>query len=280
MAADGQLQVVTIQKKDGNVRYAGDPDHNLAVKVGKGSALEVGKNGKSAVMDTGIFSTLKQFEEALLGQKFSTVTGVHKATDITAKLDSGNTGLEQQFESFANGTISITVTDHSYYPPRDLTIDVGVDTASDSPATIAAKINGIPGMTAAWNADGALKLETSDPERYSFAYNDTSGFLDMSGITYDQMQIQSIDKAIADLDTVMENLTTQISDFGARANRIIVQQEIYTKLELSTQESLSEKEDIDITKALMEFKDKQLAYEAALAAAAKTMQLSLMDFLR
>jgi len=280
VAADGQLQVVTIQKKDGNVRYAGDPDHNLAVKVGKGSALEVGKNGKSAVMDTGIFSTLKQFEEALLGQKFSTVTGVHKATDITAKLDSGNTGLEQQFESFANGTISITVTDHSYYPPRDLTIDVGVDTASDSPATIAAKINGIPGMTAAWNADGALKLETSDPERYSFAYNDTSGFLDMSGITYDQMQIQSIDKAIADLDTVMENLTTQISDFGARANRIIVQQEIYTKLELSTQESLSEKEDIDITKALMEFKDKQLAYEAALAAAAKTMQLSLMDFLR
>ncbi|HCC54035.1 MAG TPA: flagellar hook-associated protein 3 [Desulfobulbaceae bacterium] len=277
---DGQLQVVTIQKQDGNVRYAGDQAHDLAVKVGKESTLEVSKNGKAAVSDTGIFSTLKQFEDALLGQKFSTVTGVYQATDITATLDSGNTGLEQQFKSFANGAIAITVTDHSYYPPRDFTMDVGVDTAADSPSAIAAKINGIPGMIAAWNSDGALKLETSDPERYSFTYNDTSGFLDMSGITYDQMQIQTIDKTIADLDTVMDNLTTQISDFGARANRIIVQQQIYSKLELSTKESLSEKEDTDIAKALMEFKGKQTAYEAALAVAAKTMQLSLVDFLR
>lgn len=277
---DGQLQVVTIQKQNGNVRYAGDPAHDLAVKVGKTSTLEVSKNGKAAVSDTGIFSTLKQFENALLGQKFSTVTGVYRATDITATLDSGNTGLEQQFKSFANGAIAITVTDHSYYPPRDFTMDVGVDTATDSPSVIAAKINGIPGMTAAWNTDGSLKLETSDPRRYTFTYNDTSGFLDMSGITYDQMQIQAIDKTIADLDTVMDNLTTQISDFGARANRIIVQQQIYAKLELSTKESLSEKEDIDITKALMEFKGKQTAYEAALAVAAKTMQLSLIDFLR
>lgn len=280
VADDGILQVVTIQKKDGNVRYAGDPDHDLAIKVGKESTLEVAKNGKTAVSDTGIFSTLKQFENALRGEKFSTVTGIHTATDITAKLDSGDTGLEQQFKAFTNGAISITVTDHSYYPPRDFTMDVGVDVATDSPSSIAAKINGIPGMTAAWNADGALKLETSDTERYSFAYEDTSGFLDMAGITNEQMQIQGLDKAIADFDTVMENLTSQISDFGARANRIIVQQQIYTNLALSTKENLSEKEDTDITKSLLEIKSKETAYEAALAAAAKTMQLSLVDFLK
>ena len=277
---DGMLQVVSIQKKDGNVRYAGDPDHDLAIKVGKESTLEVAKNGKTAVSDTGIFSTLKQFENALRGEKFSTVTGIHNATDITAKLDSGGTGLEQQFKAFANGAISVTVTDHSYYPPRDFTMDVGVDIVTDSPSSIAAKINGIPGMTAAWSADGALKLETMDTERYSFTYEDTSGFLDMVGITNEQMQIQALDKAIADFDTVMENMTSQISDFGARANRIIVQQQIYSNLELSTKENLSEKEDTDITKALLEIKSKETAYEAALAAAAKTMQLSLVDFLK
>jgi flagellar hook-associated protein 3 FlgL len=159
-------------------------------------------------------------------------------------------------------------------------MDVGVDVATDSPSSIAAKINGIPGMTATWNTDGALKLETSDTERYTFAYEDTSGFLDMAGITNEQMQIQGLDKSIADFDTVMENLTSQISDFGARANRIIVQQQIYTNLSLSTKENLSEKEDTDITKSLLEIKSKETAYEAALAAAAKTMQLSLVDFLK
>lgn len=277
---DGQLQVLTIQKKEGNVRYAGDPDHDLAIKVGKESALEVAKNGKSAVLDTGIFTTLKQFENALRGQKFSTVTGVYKATDTTATLDSGNTGLEQQFLSFTNGDISITVTDHSYYPPRDFAMDIGVDITTDSPASIAAKINGIPGMTASFDTDGALKLETSNTERYSFSFGDTSNFLELSGITNEQMQIQGIDKAIADFDTVMKNMTSQISDFGARANRILVQQQIYAKLELSTKENLSEKEDTDLTKALLELKSKETAYEAALSAAAKTMQLSLVDFLK
>lgn len=280
VVSDGQLQVLTIQKKEGNVRYAGDPDHDLAIKVGKESALEVAKNGKSAVLDTGIFTTLKQFENALRGQKFSTVTGAYKATDTTATLDSGNTGLEQQFLSFTNGDISITVTDHSYYPPRDFAMDIGVDIATDSPASIAAKINGIPGMTASFDTDGALKLETSNTERYSFSFGDTSNFLELSGITDEQMQIQGIDKAIADFDTVMENMTSQISDFGARANRIIVQQQIYAKLELSTKENLSEKEDTDLTKALLELKSKETAYEAALSAAAKTMQLSLVDFLK
>lgn len=280
IAGDGRLQVITIQKEDGNVRYAGDPDHDLAIKVGKESTLEIAKNGKTAVMETGIFSTLKQFEDALRGQNFNTVTGIHTATDITAKLDSGNTGLEQPYKSFTNGAISITVTDHSYYPPKDFTMNVGVDIATDSPVSIAAKINGIPGMTAAWSADGALKLETSDTSRYSFAYGDTSGFLDMAGISNEQMQIQALEKSITDFDTVMESLTSQISDFGARANRIIVQQQIYTNLELSTKENLSEKEDTDITKALLELKSKETAYEAALAAAARTMQLSLVDFLK
>ena len=102
----------------------------------------------------------------------------------------------------------------------------------------------------------------------------------MSGITSDAMQVQAINQATADSDTVMDNLSSQISDFGARANRIIVQQQIYANLELATRENLSEKEDADMAKALLELKSKETAYQAALAAAAKTMQLSLVDFLK
>lgn len=280
IAGDGLLTVITVWKKEGNVRYAGDPDHDLAIKVGRKSTLEVSKNGKAAVSDTGIFAMLKKLEDSLLGQKFSSVTGLNKATDTTAKLDSGNTGLEKQGKPFTNGVIAFTVTDHSYSPPLKTTRDVGVKIAADSPAEIAARINGIPGMTASWNADGQLKLETTDTERYTFTYTDTSNFLEMSGITNDTMQVQGINKAIGDSDTVMDNLSTQISDFGARANRIIVQQQIYSNLDLATRENLSEKEDTDMVKALLELKAKETAYEAALSAAAKTMQLSLVDFLK
>ncbi len=280
LAGDGLLTVITIQNKEGNVRYAGDPDHDLAIKIGGKSTLEVSKNGKAAVSDTGIFAILEKLKDSLLGQKFSSVTGPNKATNTAAKLDSGNTGLEQQDKVFTSGEIAFTVTDHSSSPPTNRTMDIGVNTAMDSPADIAARINGIPGMTASWNADGQLKLETTDTERYTFAYTNTSNFLEMSGITTDAMQVQAISQATGNADTVMDNLSTQVSDFGARANRIIVQQQIYSNLELSTAANLSEKEDTDLTKALLELKGKETAYEAALSAAAKTMQMSLVDFLK
>jgi len=280
VAGDGLLTVITIQKKDGNVRYAGDPDHDLAIKVGGKSTMEVSKNGKAAVSDTDIFAMLKKLEDSLLGQNFNSVTGLNKATNTAAKLDSGNTGLEQQNKPFTPGIIAITVTDHSYSPPQSTIRDVGVDIAADSPADIAARINGIPGMTASWDANGQLTLATTDSARYSFAYTDTSNFLEMSGITTDAMQVQAISQASGNADTVMDNLSTQISDFGARANRIIVQQQIYSNLELSTTANLSEKQDTDLTKALLELKGKETAYQAALSAAAKTMQLSLVDFLK
>lgn len=277
---DGTLQVVSIQKMDGNVRYAGDRDNDIAVKVSAYNALEITKNGKDAVMDTGIFSVLKAFEDALRGEKLSSVTGVHQATDPNAILSSGDTGLEQEFKEIANGRITITVTDHSYYPPRLVPMEIGVDVDNDSPAAVASRLNGIPGLTAAFDGNGQLKIETSDPARYTFTFSDTSGFLEMAGITHEQMQIQAIDKSIADLDVLMDKLTAQISDFGARANRIMVQEQIYINIQLATSENLSEKEDTDLTQALMEMKAKDVAYQAALSAAAKTMQLSLVDFLR
>lgn len=279
-AGDGLLTVITIQQQEDNVRYAGDPDHDLAIKIGGTSTQEVAKNGKTAIVDTGIFTMLKKLQDSLLGQRFSSVTGLNQATDTTAKLDSGDTGLEQD-ASFTSGIIAFTVTDHSYFPPQTNTArDVGVNVATDSLADIAARINGIPGMSASWNSEGQLQLETTDPDRYTFTYTDSSNFLEMSGITSDAMQVQAINQATADSDTVMDNLSAQISDFGARANRIIVQRQIYTNLELATRENLSEKEDTDITKALLELKSKETAYQAALAAAARTMQLSLVDFLK
>jgi len=277
---DGLLNVVTIRKQDGNVRYAGDPDNDLAIKVGKQSTLEVGQNGKAAVMDTGIFAMLKKLEESLRGENFTAATGLNKATNINAKLDSGATGLAQQGKTFTSGTISITVRDNSTYPPTSTTMTVAVDPSADSPAEIAARLNGIPGLTASWDSDGRLQLASADPDRYSFSFTDSSNFMELSGISRDSMQVQAIGRSISEADTVMDNIIARISDFGARANRIDVQRQIYTNLELTTTENLSEAEDADMIKTLMELRSKETAYQATLAAAAKVMQLSLVDYLK
>ncbi|HIJ89731.1 MAG: flagellin [Desulfobulbaceae bacterium] len=281
VADDGKIFVNTITYENGYVRYAGDRDNDFAVKIGQQSTIEVAKNGMSAIMDTGLFTVLKGLQDALRGQNYTTLTGGAKALDTSALLDSGKTGLPLEDE-LQNGSFTIVVNSHDTSPSRILSaVSINIDLAKDSLTDIANRINGVPGISASWSDDGHLQINSNDPERYTFALsNDTSNFLRVTGSETDNAQVSNINKSIGDLDNLMQNLTTQVSDFGARANRIIVQQQIYQNLELSTKANLSEQEDTDLTKALMEMKAKEIAYEAALSAAAKTMQLSLVDFLK
>ena len=279
VAGDGLLLITTIQQQKGNVRHAGDRDNNIAVKVGATSSLEVTKNGMDAIMSTGVFSALKGLENALLGEKYTTVTGANEVINKTATLGSGTTGLAQAGLAFVDGTLAFTVTDQSFYPPRTKTINLAVDISQDTPETIASRINEIPGMNASWSTDGHLTVESSDPDRYTFNYTDSSNFMTMNGITQDALQSQATQKSIDELGTLLDNLSNQVSDFGARANRIEVQSSLYTNLELAAQENLSGKEDTDLLKAIMELNGKKTAYEAALSAAAQTMKLSLVNYI-
>jgi flagellar hook-associated protein 3 FlgL len=67
---------------------------------------------------------------------------------------------------------------------------------------------------------------------------------------------------------------------GARQNRLDAALERLTEVEGATLQQLSETEDVDIAKAMIEFSSQQAAYQAALKAGANIVQASLMDFLR
>ncbi len=277
---DGKVSALTIAEQDGNVRYAGDQHSSLEIKVGKIDKLEISQNGQVALKDTGVFRELQQLEDALLGKNYTEVKGLRRATDVTKSLDSGETGLPEE-DIMKDGSMTITVTDHDHHPPETFTIDIPVDVANDSLTSVAAKINGVPGITAKWDQDGYFNINSDDGERYTFTLtDDTSNFSKAVRVTDEDMQVQAIDRCIADLDIVMDTITTNISDFGARANRITVQTEIFSNLKLATQENLSEKQDTDFIKAVMDLKAKEVAYQAALASAAKIMQLSLVDYLK
>ncbi|MEW6519947.1 MAG: flagellar hook-associated protein 3 [Thermodesulfobacteriota bacterium] len=279
-AGDGKLSVLSVARLDNNVRYTGDRDNDAEIKVGAQSKIEIAKNGEEAIANTEIFKALKEVEDYLRGRNYTFVTGIHAQDDIQVTLDSLNNPNDPLEEKFQTGDFTITVTDYDAYPPLETEMRIPVDITLDTPATIAEKINGIPGLTSSWDSSGHLHIDSADAGRYTFNISeDTSNTLNAFGINAHELQNQGLTKSLDDLDKVLSSLSTQISDFGARANRITIQSQIYANLELANQENLSEKQDTDLTEALLNLKAKEVAYQAALNAAAKTMQLSLVDYL-
>jgi flagellar hook-associated protein 3 FlgL len=67
---------------------------------------------------------------------------------------------------------------------------------------------------------------------------------------------------------------------GAKQNRLEAALGRLSELEGASLQQLSETEDVDIAKAMIEFSSQQAAYQAALKAGANIVQSSLMDFLR
>jgi flagellar hook-associated protein 3 FlgL len=82
------------------------------------------------------------------------------------------------------------------------------------------------------------------------------------------------------LDTSGDQLKSAISQIGSRYNRITQMKDSAQDRLLSVTSQLSDIEDIDLPKTIMEMQLQQTSYQAALAAGAKVIQPSLIDFLR
>ncbi len=82
------------------------------------------------------------------------------------------------------------------------------------------------------------------------------------------------------LDGRLEQLLDVRALNGARSNRLDSALSRLAELEEASIAQLSETEDVDIAKAMVDFSSQQAAYQAALRAGANIVQASLMDFLR
>lgn len=82
------------------------------------------------------------------------------------------------------------------------------------------------------------------------------------------------------LSTGLNRVTAGLADVGSRTVRVETAQQAAFDAELALKNSLSEVENTDLPKALMELKLQETAYQAALASTARVMQPSLLDFLR
>jgi flagellar hook-associated protein 3 FlgL len=86
----------------------------------------------------------------------------------------------------------------------------------------------------------------------------------------------AIDKLSADSSRITESQAS----VGARTNRVEQAQQAAGDAELSLKSALSEIENTDLPKATVDLQLQEVAYQAALAATARVMQPSLLDFLR
>jgi flagellar hook-associated protein 3 FlgL len=78
----------------------------------------------------------------------------------------------------------------------------------------------------------------------------------------------------------LERLTTTQAEAGTRQKRVEGAQQAATDGELTLTSSLSEVENADLPKVIVDLQLQQTAYQATLAATSRVMQPSLLDFLR
>jgi flagellar hook-associated protein 3 FlgL len=85
---------------------------------------------------------------------------------------------------------------------------------------------------------------------------------------------------LVNLDTAIDTVITTLGQLGARFNRVETMRSAAESQLLSLSDSLSEAEDIDLPKTIVDLQMQEVAYKAALGATARVVQPSLLDFLR
>ena len=83
-----------------------------------------------------------------------------------------------------------------------------------------------------------------------------------------------------DLDAVIKRMSTAAADVGTRSARVDDAATINSAQSLSLQAKLSATEEVDLPKTIMELQMQQTGYSAALSVTAKSLQPTLLDFLR
>lgn len=91
---------------------------------------------------------------------------------------------------------------------------------------------------------------------------------------------EQLDSYIGNIDTHLQNVITERSELGARSNRVEMIESRVSSQEITAKKIMSENEDIDAEKVIIELTSHETLLRASLSVGAKIMQPTLMDFLR
>jgi flagellin-like hook-associated protein FlgL len=156
---------------------------------------------------------------------------------------------------------------------------------------------GVTPGTKAYNADGTwaglagppvtrrlsesetVRVDLTGPEAFG---PDGSNLFDIAerittNLTTDPVALAT---DLADLDTAIKRMSTSVADVGSRASRVERAEQLNFDRTLNLKIQLGETENIDLPNTIMQLEMQKVGYEAALAATAKAISPTLLDYLR
>ena len=124
-----------------------------------------------------------------------------------------------------------------------------------------------------------VQVNTAGPD--AFAVGTDNLFAVMTDtITRMTAAPDQLDDSLTRLDAVADKMRTALADVGTRYGRVETAAATLTDVSVTNSAALSEVENIDLAKAVVDLQMQEVAYQAALGATARVLQPSLLDFLR
>ena len=124
-----------------------------------------------------------------------------------------------------------------------------------------------------------VRVDITGPEVFGPAGNDL--FTLVGQIAQDLVAAPAgLTNRITDLDGMLDRMKAAVADVGSRAARIDREDEILSDRAMNLESLLAETENIDLPGTIMRLEMQKVGYEAALAATAKAISPTLMDYLR
>ena len=136
-----------------------------------------------------------------------------------------------------------------------------------------------PPVTRRVSETEVLRVDITGPEAFGTPGDDLFAVVGRiaADLTADPAALET---HLADLDVIMQGMYTAVADVGARAKRLDGLAQINFDRSLSLQSQLAETENIDLPNTIMRLEMQKVGYEAALAATAKAISPTLLDYLR
>jgi flagellar hook-associated protein 3 FlgL len=129
-------------------------------------------------------------------------------------------------------------------------------------------------------SNSKVRVDNNGPDAFGSGDTQLFGVLKNISDSLRSGDTSGLSDNLEKLDTAGDLLKTTLSNVGARYNRLEQMKQSAEDRLLTVNTQLSDIEDVDLPKTIMEMQLQQTSYQAALAASAKVIQPSLIDFLR
>ncbi|HET6391868.1 MAG TPA: flagellar hook protein, partial [Blastococcus sp.] len=140
---------------------------------------------------------------------------------------------------------------------------------------------GIPGsgIIRRLSASETVRVDVDGPQAFG---DDGSNLFDVVGaIGRDLVDAPSaVSGHLDEVDAVMERMMSALATVGSRAARVERAEQVNFDLSLTLQSRLAQTENVDLPETIMMLNMQKVGYEAALAATAKAISSTLLDYLR